>query len=228
MRELIVKIAKIFGVYNQLMKVDHRISMKKQNKAFSKYGLETLRRAEEAADKAGCTLFLAFGSLLGAYREKGFIPHDIDLDAGMLVSERTEAFVKAMEEAGLRHIRQYYVKSTGRICEDKFDYKGVHIDIFYFYPDDEGNICCDLCLPHETKDWRTANQTDGFPAYVRKVPNSTFSKQNFLGIECYMPDDTEDWLKVLYGEHFMTPDPKWTLEDHKKRAITYGERLYRR
>jgi hypothetical protein len=119
------------------------------------------------------------------------------------------------------------VKKTGRICEDKFDYKGVHLDVHYYYKDETGNLYCDLCLPHETKDWRTANQSDGFPSIIRTCPDTELNRQPFLSIECYMPTKTEDWLKALYGEHFMTPDPKWSMNDHKKRAENHNERLYR-
>jgi hypothetical protein len=228
MRELIVRLSEWLGIYQAMMKLDTKIQMRKQNKAFMKYGLEALREAETAADESGCRLFLAFGSLLGAYREKGFIPFDCDLDTGMLATERSEAFVAAMRRRGLTLLRQYYVKETGRICEDKYDYKGVHIDVHYFYPVADDSICCELCLPHESKPWREANATDGFPAIVRTVPSSSFSKQDFLGIKVYMPDNTELWLRTLYGEHFMTPDPHWTMGDHKKRAVIGPDRLYRR
>lgn len=228
MRELLVKVSEFLGLYKYAMKLDNRWQMHRQNKAFARYGLETLAAAEAAANDMGCKLFLAFGSLLGAYREKGFIPFDCDLDTGMLASERSEAFVKSMESHGLKLLRQYYVKSTGRVCEEKFEYKGVHLDVHYFYTNEQGDLYCDLCIPHETKPWREANATDGFPAIVRTVPCTTFSQHDFLGVNVYLPDRVVDWLTTLYGEHFMTPDPKWSMDDHKKRSVLSPDRLYRR
>lgn len=228
MRELIVKVATWMGLYPWLMKLDNRRETRRQNKAFLKYGLESLKEAVAATDECGGKLFLAFGSLLGAYREKGFIPFDYDLDCGLLAEERTDGLIDAMRRHGFKLMRQYYIKATGRVCEDKYDYRGVHIDVHYFYPDGEDNLYCDLCLPHESKPWREANQTDGFPSIIRTVPNSGFTKRDFLGVQVYEPDRTEEWLRTLYGEHFMTPDPKWTMGDHKKRSQTNGERMYRR
>ncbi len=228
MRELIVKLATFLGLYNWLMKIDNRRESRRQNRAFVKYGLEALREAVAAAEECGGHLFLAFGSLLGAYREKGFIPSDFDLDTGLLSGERSEALMSAMRRHGFCHLRQYYIGSTGRVCEDKFDYKGVHLDVHYFYKNQAGDLYCDLCLPHESKPWREANATDGFPSIVRSCPDSPLSRHDFLGISLYLPDKAEEWLKVLYGENFMTPDPNWTMNDHKKRSQSLGERMYRR
>lgn len=228
MREFVVKVATWLGVYNCLMKIDNRWGLKKQNKAFKKYALETLREAVAAAEECGGKLFLAFGSLLGAYREKGFIPFDCDLDFGLLAEERSDNLIETMQQHGFTLLRQYYIKATGRICEDKYDYKGVHIDIHYFYKNEKGELYCDLCLPHESKPWREANETDGFPTIIRQVPDSSFVKQDFLGEKVYMPERAEEWLKVLYGENFMTPNSKWSMDDHRKRSLTNGERMYRR
>ena len=67
-RDLFVKIAIRLGVYKSMMKIDNRIQMRKQNKAFALYGLEALRTADETASKCGCRLFLAFIRRFGLIR----------------------------------------------------------------------------------------------------------------------------------------------------------------
>ena len=186
MREIIVKLAEFLGLYQWLMKLDTKYQMQKQNKAFAKYGLETLSAAESAAKEAGCQLFLAFGSLLGAYREKGFIPFDCDLDTGMVAKERTDEFVESMQRHGLTLLRQYYVKATGRICEDKFEYKGVHLDVHYFYPDDAGNLCCvsDRSKePHKVRHGKYLFPCEGKKHHDRKPDDHPSLRQCFVNIK---------------------------------------------
>ena len=219
MRELVVKLATFLGLYNWLMKIDNRLETKRQNRAFIKYGIEALREAVAATDECGGKLFMAFGSLLGAYREKGFIPFDYDLDMGLLAEERKEQLIDAMRRHGFTLLRQYYIKATGRICLDKYDYKGVHVDVHYFYHQEQGGLYCDLCLPHESKPWREANATDGFPTIIRIVPDSTFSKYDFLTEKVYMPDRAEEWLRTLYGDHFILPKPRGTCRPCSRRSI---------
>ena len=56
MRELLVKVSEFLGLYKYAMKLDNRWQMHRQNKAFARYGLETLSAAEAAANDMGCNL----------------------------------------------------------------------------------------------------------------------------------------------------------------------------
>lgn len=229
-RELAVSISESMGIYKYLMKIDSRIQMQKQNRAFQRYGIETVRRVAKASEMSGCQLFLAFGTLLGAYRDHGFIPYDFDIDFAILADEqvKSDSLLHAMKKMELVPVRQYYIKESGRVCEDKFSYRGVCVDVHYFYKNHIGGVCCELCLPHEYKPWRKANATDGFPSTVITCPETGLKKMNFMGTDIYVPEDTEGWLSVLYGDDFMIHKPDWGMEHHKKRANKMGERLYRR
>lgn len=229
MREQLVKIATKLGIYQQMVKIDTRHTEHLQKKAMKRYGLQTILEADAVVSDFGGHLFLVFGSLLGAYREHNFIPHDYDIDMGLLSSERPDDMVSRMQDRGFKLIRQQYIKEIDRITEEQYSWNGVGIDIFYFFDDRNADeIYTYISYRHETKDWREANVTDGFPAILKILPSSTFIRQDFLGHPIYMPQDTEAWLKKLYGEHFMTPDPNWTLGDHKARAVPSQYRVYRR
>lgn len=230
MRKLLVKIAVRLGLYQKAMDIDTRIRQRKEKKAMQQYGLETLIAADEAITAFGGRMFLVFGTLLGAYREHNFIPHDCDIDVGLLASERPENIQELMAEAGFRRVNQQYVKETGRIVEERYQRKGVGIDLFYFFDDDRfpDEIYAYLSYRHETKDWREANVTDGFPTILKPQVRSTLSRQDFLGHQFYMPDRAEEWLRRLYGDDFMIPNPGWSFSDHKTRSFPSGERVFRK
>lgn len=235
MRELLVKMAVKLGLYKRFVAIDTYFKEHKEKRAMKKFGLETLIEADKVVSAFGGRMFLAFGTLLGAYREHDFIAHDCDIDVGLMASERPENMLELMKAAGFVLRNQQYVKETGRIVVDRYERKNVGIDFFYFFDDDRfsndseyaDNIYTYIAYRHETKDWREANVTDGFPTIIKPQIKTTFSRKNFLGYDFYMPEAVEQWLVRLYGEHYMTPDPKWSLSDHKTRSFPSGERVYR-
>lgn len=227
MRDLLVKISMKLGLYKTLVKVGTKFRNKKMAKAFHKYGLETLMLADKIMRSHNAQMFLDYGTLLGAYRDKNFIAHDFDLDVGVLSSQRPDDIVEIMAKYGFSHKREFYVKETGRITEDQFEYKGVQIDFFYYF-DRGDDIYCYLANAHETKEWKEANRTDGFPCMLFPCPKMNFVEKEFLGKMVYMPEDTDTWLRKLYGDNYMTPIKDWSDQNRKSYAEMHNERLYRR
>ena len=231
MRKVLVKISMLLGLYPLMVKIDTNMRQKRERKAMNQFGLETLAQADKAVSSFGGHLFLVFGTLLGAYREKNFIAHDCDIDTGLLASERPDNLPEIMSQFGFSCKRQIYVKETGRIVEEQYEYKNVGIDIFFYFEDGrcgDDMIYTYISYPHETKEWREANKTDGFPSIVKPSSKSVFVRSDFRGHQLYMPVEAENWLRYWYGDSFMIPNPQWSLSDHKKRSYPSGERLYRR
>lgn len=228
MRELFVKITRKLGLYQQFVNIDTYLRERKIQKAFKKYGIETLVEADKAFKSFNAEMFPTFGTLLGAYRELGFIAHDFDLDVGVLGAQRPDDIAEKMAKFGFKLTRQFYVKETGRVTEEQFEYKGVQIDVFYYFEMEPDKLYCYVARRHETKDWREANQSDGFPCVLWPCDKCTMEEVDFLGHPIKMPTLRKNWLSDIYGEDFMTPIKNWTAGTRKTVMIKHTERLYRK
>ena len=226
LRDWAVKLAVKLGVYHKIVSFLNRRIAKREAARIKKHGVETLAKLDEVMTKNGMNPFFAFGLLLGAYRDKGFIPYDYDLDIG-IVEKRPDNMIDLMRENGFRLVRQFYFKEDGRISLEQFEYNKVPLDIYYFFEHDEDNIGIVLPLKHETKDWREANETDGFPGELVLAEKTTFSRQDFMGIQFNMPDKAASWLAGFYGADFMTPVENWAAGKRETKRWPYPLRQYR-
>ena len=227
MRDFIVKILLICGLYRPMIKIINRIKFKQQVRKMRKNGLEMLSMADKAFNSMGVKAFLSFGTLLGAYRDKGFIAYDPDIDLGVLDANLPENMIEVMAKYGFHLHKQNFIQTTGKVIEDTYIYKGIHLDVFHYF--EENNDFYTLVAQlHETKDWKEANASDGFPCEKVSVIKTDFHRQPFLGIEVYMPIKTHEWLVDMYSETYMTPIKNWSEEGHKTRRTKSTERSYRK
>ena len=227
MRDFIVKILLTFGLYRPIIKIINQIKFKQQVRKMRKNGLEMLSMADKAFNSMGVKAFLSFGTLLGAYRDKGFIAYDPDVDLGVLDANLPENMIEVMAKYGFHLHKQNFIQTTGKVIEDTYIYKGIHLDVFHYFEEDNDYYTLVAQL-HETKDWKEANASDGFPCEKVSVIKTDFHRQPFLGIEVYMPIKTHEWLVDMYSETYMTPIKNWSEEGHKTRRTKSTERSYRK
>lgn len=227
MRDFIVKILLTFGLYRPIIKIINQIKFKQQVRKMRKNGLEMLSMADKAFNSMGVKAFLSFGTLLGAYRDKSFIAYDPDVDLGVLDANLPENMIEVMAKYGFHLHKQNFIQTTGKVIEDTYIYKGIHLDVFHYF--EENNDFYTLVAQlHETKDWKEANASDGFPCEKVSVVKTDFHRQPFMGIEVYMPIKTHEWLVDMYSETYMTPIKNWSEEGHKTRRTKSTERSYRK
>ena len=119
-----------------------------------------LTAADKTFSQMDVRAFLTYGALLGAYREHGFISYDPDIDLGVLETEIPSDLHERMENAGFHLLRQNYIGTTGQICEETYEYRKLHLDIFFYYQEGD-DFYSVIQRKHETKEWKEANATDG-------------------------------------------------------------------
>lgn len=227
MRDFIVKILTKLGLYKKSVEVLNKLKFELQARRMKRYGLEMLVAADKALSSLGIKAFLTYGALLGAYRDHGFISYDPDIDLGILSDEAKEEMHETMRKAGFALMKQIVVAGSGQVAEETYIYKKLHLDIF-FYMSEGDDLYSIIQRKHETKDWKEANVTDGFPCDRSYVPMTDFERRDFLGLKVYMPVKTDQWLRDIYSDSYMTPVKNWDAKGYRTRIVHSDERTYRK
>ena len=227
MRDFIVKITLKLGIYQQIVEIINRVKFNVQARRMRNSGLEMLHEADIVLSQLGLKPFLTYGALLGAYREHGFISYDPDIDLGILAEDIPDNLHQKMAEAGFVLYKQGVLADRKTVFEETYIYKKLHLDIFYYFRDGD-DLYSIIARKHETKEWKEANATDGFPCDRSYVPASDFERREFLGLQIYMPVKTDEWLRAIYSDSYMTPIKNWDAKDYHTRIVHTSERSYRK
>ena len=110
---------------------------RKRQKVLHQNGLELLQKFKEACQECNVDYWVEFGTLLGAVRNKSFIPHDIDIDVAMMKDSYSAELEQRLTSKGFvkdHHFDRLIVQSGERTTsEHTFHYKGLAIDIFLVF-----------------------------------------------------------------------------------------------
>lgn len=208
------KLARILFKYPYHKLLDAR--KERRRKKFLKYGPDVLRSFHECMENNKIKYTLAFGTLLGAIRECNFISHDLDIDVAIWHDDYTPQIKNELEKSGFRLLYRYAV-SDGKIgLEETYIYRGVTIDIFYFYQEpNKLPYCCDFIQFPET-----LSIDDCLIKYGGLKPRKIYlplSKErrlaSFLDMQLYVPDNYSEILEFRYGVNYMIPNKKWSPVD---------------
>ena len=172
-------------------------------------GIEIIENLNLAFEELNLSYWLAFGTLLGAVREKNIIPHDLDLDIAVWKHSYSDRVAKVLLKYGFVLKRTITIKDNIGV-EETYSYKGVNVDIFYFEKISDNQVKCHSFYIDKSLGYTGTIKINGglFPLEVI-LPFEGLMKYTFLGLQVYIPDKYEKQLICHYGEDYMNPNPDW-------------------
>jgi hypothetical protein len=140
----------------------------------------------EVAKKKDLQFFLVYGTSLGAYRDKGFIEHDYDIDLGIYLKDKKKLIEVIQELVADKGFKVYKISELEESIGIVRDNIPVEFGLFskkgenYLYDNEK---------------------VYNIPArYLDRL-----DEINFLDRTFYVPHDIEGYLKYQYGEDWNLP-----------------------
>lgn len=185
---------------------------KHRNKVFKENGIKVIADFDSCCRENNLSYYLAFGSMLGAVREHGFIKHDLDLDVFMWAKDYSNGLKNILEGYGFKLKHSFLVDNGNLGREDTYSKYGVSIDIFYIYPAiDSYPYTCDFRAFPGFVTWSNSQErAGGVQARRIEIPVSVESVQvDFEGVKVNIPENYDEFLRFRYGDDYMIPNPRW-------------------
>lgn len=212
--------------YDIYKKVFNAPLTKRRNQLFKENALEVLSTFDKCLTSNGYPYTLAFGTMLGAIRERGFIKHDLDLDVAMWIEDYSPQLRVCLEQYGFILVHELFADNGKRGLEQTYCYKDVTIDIFYIYPAiDEYPYCCDfLSLPGSASFAHSMKLYGKIKVRRLQLPwKKDIIRVPFMNIELPVPVNANEILSFRYGEDYMIPNPRWNYTDANKYITEWSE-----
>ena len=207
---------KLFGPLYRKFHHDNTIELVDELRAnFQQNGLKVLALFDQMMAENGYKYSLAFGTMLGAIREKGFIKHDADIDVFMWIEDYSPNFSKCLQQHGFSFYHTFSVDNDKFGKEDTIMHDGVQIDIFYIYPPIKGRklpYCCDFivhpdCLSRE----HSVRKHGGLLPRRLEIPmSSEVVRVPFESLNLPVLANAHEFLSIRYGKDYMIPNPNWS------------------
>ena len=192
----------MYKLYSKYINKKKRVQLKKN-------GTEILKNLNLAFAELNMPYWLAFGTLLGAVREKNIISHDLDLDIAAWKYSYSNRVAETLSKYGFVLMRTIILEGYLGV-EETYSYKGVNVDIFYFEKiSDESAKCYVFYMDKSLGYIETITKYGGlFPLEV-VLPFNKLSEYTFLGVNVHIPDVYKEQLAFHYGENYMIPNSNW-------------------
>lgn len=178
---------------------------KKAIKLLHNEGNNALKAIIEIGDEKNIIFDLSFGTLLGAFREHGFIVHDDDLDFTLDIKFLSIELISLLRNKGFI-IDSLFVSSDLHGCQLPMKYNGLTCDIYFLYLEEDGRYHTYVPHPIEEMNWEFSAKTNLYRCRDIAIPyyNKRISCE-FNDYNVSIPINTKEILSQIYGRDFMTP-----------------------
>lgn len=187
--------------------------LNRQRKKFHRGCKELLELTDDILREAGIEYWLTYGTLLGAYRDYNFIPHDYDLDVALYWEDR-DKIKELMLSAGMKLKYEVHFGDwdNPENIEYRFEYNNTYID-FDFY-----KVSGRIAMTNNPSFVPGINPVPGQKVLVitEEIDNpfTGLTEIDFLGRKYKVPANTEEYLIANYGKDFRTPIKDFNYKEH--------------
>lgn len=176
---------------------------KKRYKIFQKHRDDLFKKIVKVFQEENLECWVEFGTLLGIYRDRGFILGDDDFDFGAFIDD-AEHIKSAMLNRGFILLKDYEAENDPSIKEMTFkSIEGITFDFFFFTKSEEYFSCYIFALT----DVNIREKTKRYKVKKYDFPIFGLETIDFMGESCYIPSPVKEHLEYSYGKSFMIPDP---------------------
>lgn len=184
--------------------IEERV-VKTNRKLLQDKGICALDAMSAACKEAGVSFGMEFGTLLGAYRNQGFIPYDDDMDLTMWVEDCSRDFENILLKYGFYKKRAFYLvtidsngNSSKELTEIALDYNGLQVDIFFSFRKTEMTRSIFVYCSPVVDEKMTAREfmlPIGFSPELVAIKNKQYPAFS----------NPKETLSLIYGKDFMIP-----------------------
>lgn len=197
--------------------------LNKQRDKFRQGNLILLYHVDDILTKAGIPYWLNYGTLLGAYRDNDFIPHDYDLDIGLMMQYHQHVKSLLLSNGFIQVFEAHMGCSwdNPEIVEYRFKYSDVCID-FNFYIKQDNKVTTYDFVPIKDINY-TPNPNKRLPILVEGVtsPLMGLTTISFKDRLFSVPANTEEYIVANYGPSWRTPVKDWDYHDYAENIKVY-------
>ncbi|MFC7878055.1 LicD family protein [Isoptericola sp. NPDC057391] len=160
------------------------------------------RRLAELMESWGYPIYMVGGSLLGAMRNGGMLPHDDDIDFAFLSEARTD-----LEAGQVSYDLQRKLADAGYTA---IVLSLAQLQVTFFTEDGETDHYIDIFTGYHTEDG-LYNQPFALRGNLPRETLVPVSTMTVDGVDLPAPARPEAWLEFAYGPSWRVPDPSFVF-----------------